>query len=67
MEGIGNDMELAQVRRSCHECWYAFLVDGANEACRSLCAEFVKCKAVPLEFLFVDCVNVVFPERRPEI
>lgn len=67
MDCTGNDMESAQARKSFHECWYAFLVAGANEACSSLCAEYVKCKEGLLEFFFIVVVNMVFPEILPEI
>lgn len=63
----GNDMESAQGKKSFHECWYAFLVAGANKACSSLCAEDVKCKEGSLEFSLVVVVNMVIPEMLPEI
>lgn len=67
MDFTGNDMESAQEKKSFHECWYAFLVAGANKACSSLCAEDVKCKEGPLEFSLVVVVDMVIPEMLPEI
>lgn len=67
MDFTGNDMESAQEKKSFHECWYAFLVAGANEACSSLCAEDVECKEGPLEFSLVVVVNMMFPEMLPEV